>query len=54
MFSGHGGSLSFVRGDADSLLDIYLWYSVSAVLVLNEDQPLAPMQKEGKASVFSQ
>lgn len=48
MFSGYEGSLGFVNGDVDSLLDIYLCYNGFAVLVLHKDHLIAPVQRKGK------
>lgn len=40
--------MAFVNGDVDSLVDIYLCYNGSAVLVLNKDHLIAPVQRKGK------
>lgn len=40
--------MGFVNGDVDSLLDIYLCSDGSAVLVLNKDHLIAPVQRKGR------
>lgn len=40
--------MGFVNGDVDSLVDIYLCYNGSAVLILNKDHLIAPVQRKGK------